>query len=158
MKKRNARTKKSASKQITKGLLDKLIMPGRRGALNALSDEEMKKEVVDALQNDNQLKGTKEKYNLTPKGILYALIQIFYSNSENISQFEKFQKDLVERLSMIASNNAKKDMFGKDFNEFFSIVVTTMNLLNKVINKLHENGIECDIRQMLEEDDDDGQY
>ena len=59
---------------------------------------------------------------------------------------------------MIASNNAKKDMFGKDFNEFFSIVVTTMNLLNKVINKLHENGIECDIRQMLEEDDDDGQY
>ena len=53
MKKKNARTKKSASKQITKGLLDKLIMPGRRGALNALSDEEMKKEVVDALQNDN---------------------------------------------------------------------------------------------------------
>lgn len=157
MKKKNVRTKKSASKQITKGLLDKLIKPGRRGALNALSDEEMKKEVVDALQNDNQLKGTKEKYNLTPKGILYALIQTFYSNSESVSQFENFQKDLVERLSMVASSNAKKDMFGKDFNEFFSIVVTTMNLLNKVINKLNENGIEYDIRQMLEEDDD-GQY
>ena len=130
-------------------------MPGRRGALNALSDEEMKKEVVDALQNDNQLKGTKEKYNLTPKGILYALIQTFYSNSENVSQFENFQKDLVERLSMVASSNAKKDMFGKDFNEFFGGYIGIINLCGRMKTAMDKYGITLDDEPGENKEDED---
>lgn len=149
-------TSAKLKRKLSDDMLNNLVVPGRKGGSNLVSVDEMKEQVQSALQNGDQLKGDKSKYRLTPKGVLWAIIEKFYNGEGDISKFESFQKDLVEHLSMVASGNQKNDMFGHDFNDFFSIVVTTMNLLEKTISMLNENGIECDIRELLEGEDGDG--
>ena len=96
-------------------------------------------------------------YKLTPKGLLWSVLGNHYGPNLDFKKFERFQKELVAKLSLLSTENSNSQLLGEDFNDFFSLVVTSMNCLEKAIAKLNDNGIKCDIQDLLDsENDNDG--
>lgn len=68
-----------------------------------------------------------------------------------MKKFHEFMKELNKHLSMLSSNNTDTDMFGDDFNDFFEVYVTTLNLCGEMKKALEENGVKFDITQVVED-------
>lgn len=84
-------------------------------------------------------------YRIAPKGILFlALSKVFGKKVITLDKLDEFTEILLKDLSRLASNGEKTELFGSDFNDFFSMFVETMNLCGMMKQKLDENGIEFD--------------
>lgn len=149
--KKQIKLRKSAkkSRKVPDTLLEDLIVPNQKGASNLVaSDDDLND------QNNEVVANNGDKYMLMPKGILLQCLKTYYGDTD-LEKCEKFQKDLVKQLSLLATEDGRNDALGSDFNEFFKIIISAINLLNKAINRLTDNGIEFDIKTELEDDSDD---
>ena len=156
-KKRRVLRKKKTTKEVEpktkpkinkEEFLKKLIKP-TKGA----SAESKISDLKNAKVNDkNQLIIDGQSYKLTPKGIFWAALDAHYKIGGDMNKFHDFMKELLQHLSMLASNNTIPDMFGHDFNDFFEIFVKTMNLCGEMKKKLDENDIEFDVKKYLSQD------
>lgn len=149
MRKKN--DKKLAGRPACQGnLLSNLIMPKQKQ--KKTQNHKRTGIATHARMNNNDV-----HYKLTPKGLLWSVLGSHYGPNLDFKKFERFQRELVAKLSLLSTENQNSQLLGEDFNDFFSLVVTSMNCLEKAIAKLNDNGIKCDIQDLLDSgNDNDG--
>lgn len=111
---------------------------------NAQSTESSKKDNSELL-----FKIDEKTYKLTPKGILWAALDAYYKIGNDIDKFELFVKDILQSLSLLATGGTDVEVFGRDFNDFFELVVNMINTTGKMKEILDQNGIEFDVKKYL---------
>ena len=87
-----------------------------------------------------------QNFHITPKGILVmALAQIFGDDIiADMDKIDEFQRSLLAGLSTLSTNGETPELFGEDFNEFYSMYIQTMNLCGRMREAIEKNGIEFD--------------
>ena len=148
--KKNDIEKVSSEKRKTNVEVLKSFVKKGKGAANVVSSPEEVKAGLKELAED-----PKTKYHLTPKGILWSELGKAYGVGEDLDKFEEFSKQVVRKLSLLASGGENESMLGKDFNDFFMLFVQTLNLSAKMSELLEENGIPFNIEDYLNGDEDD---
>jgi len=89
-------------------------------------------------------KSKKDEGSVTPNLIVSAAMHDVYGDDDQ-SRLSMFMKLTVSTLSMLATRGEDGKLFGKDFNEFFSLYVNTLNLCGRMKAALEENGIDFDV-------------
>ena len=148
--KKNVIEEVSSQKRKTNAEVLKSFVKKGKGAANAVSSPEEAKARLKELAED-----PKTKYHLTPKGILWSELSKAYGVGEDLDKFEEFSKQVVRKLSLLASGGENESMLGKDFNDFFVLFVQSLNLSAKMSELLEENGIPFSIEDYLNGDEDD---
>ena len=158
-KENNNKKEKGISKKSKKDIykfLDALIQPlngtqiYKRDSSDDQSNENAK--VASSSKGDNSellFKVDEKTYKLTPKGILWAALDAYYKIGNDIDKFELFVKDILQSLSLLATGGTDVEVFGKDFNDFFELVVNMINTTGKMKEILDQNGIEFDVKKYL---------
>ena len=102
-----------------------------------------------------------ETYRFTPKGILYMALYETYGSRvrekdlQDIDKFNAFVKKALNALSCLATNNMQSNLFGEDFNQFFSMCVNAINLCAKMHKILEDHGIDVDFSDLENGQEDD---
>lgn len=105
--------------------------------------------------------GKAARYELTPKGILYMAICDAYGDviddgaMRDMNRFDRFMSAFLQKMSEKSTSGERSDVFGKDFNQFFRLVVNAINACGKMYKVLRDNGIEFDISDMSDDDGDE---
>lgn len=155
-KEKNNNKKENRSKKDIYKFLDALIQPlnGTQIYKQDPSDDQNNEnaKVASSSKEDNSellFKVDEKTYKLTPKGILWAALDAYYKIGNDIDKFELFVKDILQSLSLLATGGTDIDVFGKDFNDFFELVVNMINTTGKMKEILDQNGIEFDVKKYL---------
>lgn len=151
----NKKENRKSKKDIYK-FLDALIQPlnGTQIYKQDPSDDQNNEnaKVASSSKEDNSdllFKVNEKTYKLTPKGILWAALDAYYKIGNDIDKFELFVKDILQSLSLLATGGTDIEVFGKDFNDFFELVVNMINTTGKMKEVLDQNGIEFDVKKYL---------
>ena len=114
-----------------------------------------KSELADAVGKmfKDGAKGATDDIVITPSGILLVALDDAVKAGLSGKTFAEFQRFLLGQLSSLATNGEKDDLFGSDFDDFFSMVVRTLNLCGRMRAALEENGIDFDFREGGKDDD-----
>lgn len=84
------------------------------------------------------------RFKLAPKGVLLMALSKHYvpKLKNGLKNLELFEKELMQQLSLLATDGKADDELGKDFNEFFKYVIGTINRCNALEEAVHEMGID----------------
>lgn len=86
----------------------------------------------------------KTSYRVTPKGILLFALNQVYGVDGSVDKLDRFMDVFLTGLSTLATGGADSDLFGKDFNGFFSSYVNLANLCGRMKDALDRHGITLD--------------
>ena len=119
------------------------------------------KKTYDGLKNLIKKRGRKKQpsddvsYSITPKGVLLYALNKIYGVDGSIEKLDRFMDVFLTGLSSLATGGADDDLFGKDFNGFFSSYVNLANLCGRMKAALDKNGIILDEEDGNEEENED---
>ena len=112
--------------------------------------------------SDKLIKNKAEKFDnrfkLAPKGILLmALSKYYVPRAKNgMKILEQFEAELMQQLSLLATDGKAADELGKDFNEFFKYVIGTINKCNALEEAIHKYGLDI-VEESQEEEEQEEQ-
>jgi hypothetical protein len=96
----------------------------------------------------------KTSYRVTPKGILLFALNQVYGVDGSIDKLDRFMDVFLTGLSTLATGGADGDLFGKDFNGFFSSYVNMANMCGRMKAALDKYGITLDDEPGENEEDE----
>ena len=105
--------------------------------------------LIQVSSKSNIQKKIKKSITATPTTILFTAIHDFIQTAHLNNMSEKsvqnglneLQQNLVHNLSNLATNGMYSDIFGDSFDEFFDIVIQTINQAGEMRRILEENNI-----------------
>ena len=117
--------------------------------------KDIKKSLSDKLIK-NKVEKFDNRFKLAPKGVLLMALAKYYNpRSKNaLKNLEMFQTELVQQLSLLATDGKANDELGKDFNEFFKYFIGTINKCNMLEEAIHKHGLEI-IEDSPEDEEDE---
>lgn len=95
------------------------------------------------------------RFKLAPKGVLLMTLAKYYvpRSKDGMKNLEQFEQELMQQLSLLATDGKANDELGKDFNEFFKYVIGVINRCNMLEEAVHELGLEVtDENEEVEEE------
>lgn len=102
------------------------------------------KSLIKGTGGDGREEDGETKYTITPKGILYAALLRVYGVDPSVDKFEAFQAEFLKGLSGLSTGGELQDMFGNDFNSFYSLFIDVSNMCGKMRELLEKHGIELE--------------
>lgn len=82
---------------------------------------------------------SKPVYDLTPQNILYTALDTLLTTDESVDDFER---EIISKLSLLATNGSDSTIFGKDFNDLFTVFIRVINNAGRMKKLLDDNGID----------------
>ena len=113
------------------------------------------KNLIKKRENNERDRGEKTSYTITPKGILLCALNQVYGIDGSIDKLDRFMDIFLTGLSTLASGGTNTDLFGKDFNGFFSSYVSMANLCGRMKAALDKHGITLDDEPDENKEDED---
>ena len=102
-----------------------------------------KKSLSDRLIKNKESKFD-NRFKLAPKGVLMMALSKYYMPriKNGLKCLEQFETELMQQLSLLATDGKVADELGKDFNEFFKYFIQTINKCNGLEEAIRKQGLD----------------